>query len=111
MYRTGQRFGAHHLVDILLGNSGTRVRGLGHDRLRTFGIGTELDRRGWLAVYRQLVVQGALAPDPGHGGLSLAGQAAEILRGTCEVRFRRENRRKETPRKQRLTATSAAASN
>ena len=50
IYRTGQRFGAHHLVDVLLGAETERVRRLGHNRLKTFGVGTELDRRGWLSV-------------------------------------------------------------
>ena len=91
IYRTGQRFGAHHLVDILLGVETERVRRLGHDRLKTFGVGTELDRRGWLSVYRQLVAQGVILPDvAGHGGLSLAPPAAEILRGSRSVRFRVE---------------------
>jgi len=91
IYRTGQRFGAHHLVDILLGVETERVRRLGHDRLKTFGVGTELDRRGWLSVYRQLVAQGVILPDvAGHGGLSLAPPAAEILRGSRSIRFRVE---------------------
>jgi ATP-dependent DNA helicase RecQ len=89
VYRTGQRFGAHHLVNILLGNATERVVRLKHDRLKTFGVGTELDRRGWLSVFRQLVAQGFLLPDPaGHGGFTLAPAAAEILRRTRTVRFR-----------------------
>ncbi|HVC55553.1 MAG TPA: DNA helicase RecQ [Stellaceae bacterium] len=92
VYRTGQRFGAHHLVDILLGNATERVSRLGHDRLKTFGVGGELDRRRWLSVYRQLVAQGILVPDAAHGGLALAPPAAEILRGGREVRLRRDSR-------------------
>jgi ATP-dependent DNA helicase RecQ len=93
VYRTGQRFGAHHLIDILLGNDSERVRRLGHDRLKTFGVGKDLDRRGWLSVYRQLVVQGILLWDLAHGGLSLLPPAADILRGRREVRFRSEKRK------------------
>jgi ATP-dependent DNA helicase RecQ len=89
VYRTGQRFGAHHLVDILVGKATERVVRLKHDRLKTFGVGTEIDRRGWLSVFRQLVAQGFVLPDlSGHGGLALAPAAAEILRGTRTVRFR-----------------------
>ena len=96
IYRTGQRFGAHHLVDVLLGAETERVQRLGHNRLKTFGVGTELDRRGWLSVYRQLVAQGVVLPDvAGHGGLSLAPGAAEILRGSRSVRFRVEDRARE----------------
>jgi ATP-dependent DNA helicase RecQ len=93
VYRTGQRFGAHHLVDILVGNATERVVRLKHDRLKTFGVGTELDRRGWLSVFRQLVAQGFVLPDlAGHGGLALAPASAEILRGTRTVRFRLDPR-------------------
>jgi ATP-dependent DNA helicase RecQ len=91
VYRTGQRFGAHHLVDVLVGNATERVRRFGHDQLRTFGVGTELDPRGWLSVIRQLLAQGHLLPDPeGHGGLALAPRAGEVLRGVLEVRLRSE---------------------
>jgi ATP-dependent DNA helicase RecQ len=90
-YRTGQRFGAHHLVDVLLGEETERVVKLRHNRLKTFGVGSELDRRGWLSVFRQLVAQGLLLPDvAGHGGFSLGPDAAEILRGTKSVHFRRD---------------------
>ena len=93
-YRTGQRFGAHHLADVLLGNATERVARFGHERLKTFGVGTELDRRGWLSTIRQLVAQGHLLADPeGHGSLVLGPTAAEILRGQREVRFRGEPRR------------------
>jgi ATP-dependent DNA helicase RecQ len=93
IYRTGQRFGAHHLIDILLGKETERVLRLQHNRLRTFGVGIELDRRGWHSVFRQLVAQGIVLPDlAGHGGLSLAPVAAGILRGAQTVRFRRDAR-------------------
>ena len=93
VYRTGQRFGAHHLVDILVGNATERVGRLKHDRLKTFGVGTELDRRGWLSVFRQLLAQGFVLPDlAGRGGLALAPAGAEILRGTRTVRFRLDTR-------------------
>jgi ATP-dependent DNA helicase RecQ len=111
IYRTGQRFGAHHLVDVLLGAETERVQRLGHNRLKTFGVGTELDRRGWLSVYRQLVAQGVVLPDVvGHGGLSLAPGAAEILRGSRPVRFRVEDRGREpqTPRTDRKSKTGGA---
>jgi ATP-dependent DNA helicase RecQ len=100
VYRTGQRFGAHHLVDILVGNPTERVRSLGHDQLKTFGVGTELAKSGWLSVIRQLIAQGFLLPDPdGHGGLMLAPSAGEVLRGTCELRFRHEAPRQHATRR------------
>jgi ATP-dependent DNA helicase RecQ len=106
VYRTGQRFGAHHLVDVLRGSVTERITSLGHDRLKTFGVGTELDRNGWLSVIRQLLAQGHLLADPeGHGGLVLGPTGAEILRGTREVRLRTEPKRE----RRRKTAAPAAA--
>ena len=93
IYRTGQRFGTRHLMDVLLGAETERILKLGHNRLKTFGVGTELDRRGWLSVFRQLIAQGFVLSDiAGQGGLSLAPSAAEVLRGTRTVQFRRDER-------------------
>ncbi len=104
VYRTGQRFGAHHLVDVLIGNATERVGHFGHDRLKTFGVGTEFDKNGWLSVIRQLLAQGLLMPDPeGHGGLQLAPGAGEVLRGAREVRLRSEVPRERTTRSKRRT--------
>jgi len=100
VYRTGQRFGAHHLVDILVGNPTERVLSLGHDRLKTFGVGTELAKSGWLSVIRQLIAQGFLLPDPdGHGGLTLAPSAGNVLCGRRELRFRHEAPRERATRR------------
>ncbi len=108
VYRSGQRFGAHHLTDILLGNDTERIRRFGHDRLKTFGVGDDLDRRQWLSVYRQLIAQGFLVPDPAHGGLSLAPAATEVLRGTRDVRFRRDKRRESRAAKRGAAAAAGA---
>jgi ATP-dependent DNA helicase RecQ len=109
VYRTGQRFGAHHLVDVLVGNATERVRRFGHDQLKTFGVGTELESRGWLSVIRQLLAQGFLLPDPeGHGGLALAPTAGEVLRGDREVRLRSEVAR-ERVRSRKASAKGTAA--
>ena len=79
----------HERQAALVGNATERIKHFGHDRLKTFGVGTELDGRGWLSVIRQLLAQGHLLPDPdGHGGLVLAPSAGEVLRGTHELRFR-----------------------
>lgn len=110
VYRTGQRFGAQHLVDVLVGNATERVSRLGHDRIKTFGIGTELDRAGWLSVIRQLLAQGHLLPDPdGHGGLVLAANAGEVLRGNRAVRLRSELPREGARRRTRASKGAAAA--
>jgi ATP-dependent DNA helicase RecQ len=102
VYRTGQRFGTRHLVDLLLGAETERIRTLGHNKLKTFGVGKELDRREWLSVFRQLIAQGVVLPDiAGYGGLSLGPGAAEILRGMKTVRFRQDSRSLKTQRDRR----------
>jgi ATP-dependent DNA helicase RecQ len=87
--RTGQRFGAAYLVDLLLGNANERMRRFGHDQLKTFGVGTDLGKGEWGAVFRQLVAQGHLTVDiAGHGGLKLGASARDVLRGAVPVSFR-----------------------
>ncbi len=91
VYRSGQRFGAAHIVDILLGNATDKVIRQGHDNLSTFGIGSELDRKRWHSVIRQLLAMGHLMPDPeGHGGLVLGDQCRELLRGERSVTLRQD---------------------
>src|SRR5712692_10167605 len=91
VFRTGQRFGVAHLVDVLLGKMSERIRQLGHDRLKTFGVGAELQKHEWQSVFRQLVAQGHLAVDiEGHGGLHLGATGAAVLRGEVTVEFRKE---------------------
>ena len=82
VFKTGQRFGAGHVIDVLLGNATDRVRANRHDQLSTWGIGTELNERQWRGVIRQLVVLGALYADPERmGGLRLTEIARPMLRG------------------------------
>ncbi len=96
-YRTGQRFGARHVIDVLLGKSTERVRGFGHDRLSTFGIGKELAEQQWLSVFRQLVTQGFLVVDwEAHGALRLADACRPILRGEQPLFLRRDEEAKST---------------
>ncbi len=96
VFRTGQRFGAGHLTDVLLGRIAPRVLELGHDRLSTFGIGAELDRDGWMSVHRQLAAAGYLAPDhDSFGGLRLTLRSWEVLKHGKQVRFRRDSTRAE----------------
>jgi len=95
VYRSGQRFGAGQLIDILRGADTDRIRQFGHDTLSTYGIGTELDARAWRGVFRQLVAGGWLAVDvEGHGSLRLTVKSAEILRDKRTVMLRKEAPRK-----------------
>jgi ATP-dependent DNA helicase RecQ len=89
VFRTGQRFGVAHLVDVLRGHMTERVRSFGHDKLKTFGVGTEFDKREWQSVFRQLVAQGHLEVDvEGHGGLHLGESGPAVLRGEVPIAFR-----------------------
>ena len=89
--RTGQRFGAQHLVDILTGEKTEKVARFHHDRLPTFGVGTELDARRWRGVFRQLVARGFLVTDSdGHNTLALTERATPVLKGAESVEFRFE---------------------
>ena len=88
-FRCGQRFGAGHLIDVLLGNVTDRVVQWGHSAVSTFGIGKELDKKQWQAVYRQLVAQGVLAVDhAGYGALKLTALSRAVLTGGEPVHLR-----------------------
>jgi len=90
IFRTGQRFGAAHVIDVLRGKSGERVERWGHDRLSVFGIGTDLDDTTWRSVFRQLVAQGLVQVDhEAFGALKLAEPSRAVLRGEATVAMRR----------------------
>lgn len=78
--RSGERFGAGHVIDILLGESTDKVERFGHGALSTFGIGTELGKAGWAALARRLVATGHLRRDEEHGSLALTPAAYELFR-------------------------------
>ncbi|MCL4836598.1 MAG: DNA helicase RecQ [Thermoanaerobaculia bacterium] len=106
VYRTGERFGAMHLVDLLRGEATEKMRRHGHDRLPTFGVGGELDAKGWRAVFRQLVARGLLAVDAdGLNVLRLTPRAWPVLRGEERLALREERR----PEKKRRRASAPAA--
>jgi ATP-dependent DNA helicase RecQ len=95
VFRTGQRFGVGYLVDVLVGKADERMRRLGHDRVSTFGIGTELNAKQWRSVYRQLVAAGLVAVDvEGYGGLRLTEAARPVLRGERSLMLRRDPERR-----------------
>jgi ATP-dependent DNA helicase RecQ len=90
-YRTGQRFGAMHLIDVLIGRMTERVTQFGHDKLSVFGIGRELNEKQWRTVLRQLVAMGHLQPDSeAFGALKLTESARGVLKGETEVMLREE---------------------
>ena len=95
IYRTGQRFGAVHVVDVLRGKVSDRVTRWDHDKLSVFGIGADMDEVAWRGVFRQLVALGFSAVDhEAHGALVLAGASRAVLKGELSVEMRRVVARK-----------------
>jgi len=91
VYRTGQRFGANHVIDVLRGSKNERVLSLKHDELTTFGIGQRFGADEWRSIFRQLVARGLLDVDAeGFGSLLLAPTCRAILRGEEAVYLRRD---------------------
>ncbi|MFO1035277.1 MAG: DNA helicase RecQ [Geminicoccaceae bacterium] len=99
IYRTGQRFGAGHVIDVLRGETTDRVRELGHDRLSVFGVGKALDGTGWRSVLRQLTAFGLIEVDvAGHGGLHLGPDCRAVLRGERRITLKRDARPAKVPK-------------
>ena len=91
VYRTGQRFGVVHLIDVLLGKSTPKIQQFNHHSLSTFGIGKGLTQSQWSSVYRQLVAGGYLESDiEAYGGLKLVESAKPVLKGEAEVWLRQD---------------------
>ena len=89
MLRTGENFGTQHLIDILLGNLTDKIKARGHDQLPTFGVGTDLPRAGWQAVFRQMMGRDLVRPDAErHGALRMTEAARPVLRGESGLTFR-----------------------
>jgi ATP-dependent DNA helicase RecQ len=79
--RTGERFGAGHIVDVLRGSQSQKVLKFGHEKLSTYGIGTMYSAKQWRYLFRQLIQKGLLVQELEHGTLKLTGKAWEVLKG------------------------------
>jgi len=91
IYRTDQRFGVSHLVDVLLGKETDKILQFEHHHLPVFGIGTELDSKEWQSVFRQLIAAGHVIADADRfGGLVLTEKCRPLLRGQESIRFRKD---------------------
>jgi ATP-dependent DNA helicase RecQ len=84
--RTGERYGAGHVIDVLTGSRNERVLGLGHAELSTWGIGKEWTKAQWSELCRQLVIKGYLDKDPEYGVLSLTSLAYASFRDRVPIR-------------------------
>ena len=109
VYRTGQRFGAVHLIDVLRGSEGERIQQFGHDKLSTHGIGKDLDAKSWRGVFRQLVATGLLEVDAeAFGGLRLTDSSRAVLTGKQAVVLRKELPGKKTRERDRGPRTGVS---
>ena len=90
--RTEEWFGAGHLIDILTGNETEKVRARGHEGLPTFGVGRDLKRPEWQAVFRQMMGHDLIRPNPDrHGALTMTERARPILRGEEAITLRKDS--------------------
>jgi ATP-dependent DNA helicase RecQ len=109
MYRTGQRFGAGHLIDVLRGRATDRVSQWEHDKLSVFGIGADLDDDAWRNIFRQLVALGFARPDhDAYGALRLTEQSRPVLKGEQPVQMRRAVARARGTSRRRVQAALPA---
>lgn len=105
VYRTGQRFGAGHLIDVLTGKYTPQIERFQHDKVSTYGIGKELNQAQWSSVYRQLTAAAFIEADiEAYGGLKLTETARPILKGEQEIWLRRDA----TPEKRASKAERSA---
>ncbi len=107
VYRTGQRFGVGHLIEVLTGKRNEKVAKFGHDKLSVFGIGSNLSVDGWKSLARQLEAGEALVRDEDHGGLVLGPAARPILKGDVAVNIKLVPERSRASRAAASTATIA----
>ena len=109
VYRTGQRFGAGHVIDVLIGKREERVLRLQHDELSVFGIGSELDGNEWRSIIRQLIAFGYLQVDhEAFGAIRLTAASRALLKGEAQVQFRRSVAKPSTGRRGARGTTAAA---
>ena len=90
-YRTGERFGTAHLIDILRGAETEKIRRFGHGKLPTFGVGAERSKNEWRSLIRQMVAAGFLRIDiAGYGGIGIADKGRALLRGDGAFLYRED---------------------
>ena len=99
VFRTDQRFGVNHLIDVLQGSNTEKIRQFEHDKLSTFGIGQTLDINQWRSVFRQLVARGYLSVDlERYGALRLEQKCRPLLKGEQQIELRRDSGKKAVAR-------------
>ena len=92
VYRSEQRFGATHLIDILMGSNNQKIKQFHHDKLSTYGIGSDLNSGTWKSVFRQLVIKGFLSVDhEQYGALKLTDTCRPVLKGQQTIMLRQDS--------------------
>ena len=100
IHRTGQAFGAGHVIDVLLGAETDKVRERGHDRLPTYGVGRDFPKQYWQSLVRQAVAGGQIAINIAkYGGLQITERGRAILKGEMPFFFREPGKRARAPRR------------
>ena len=100
VFRTGQRFGVMHVVDVLRGKETDKVVQHQHQLLSTFGIGSDIEDLQWRSVMRQLVVRGLLRVDlEGYSALQLTDLCRPVLKGEQALHLRKEELRAPSTKK------------
>jgi ATP-dependent DNA helicase RecQ len=109
VYRTGQRFGAIHVIDVVRGIKTEKVIKAGHQGLPCFGCGTEYGKREWQSLVRQLVAAGFLHLDiQGYGGLAITDKGRALLRGAESFHYRQDAVTRSTGKKKAKPAAVAS---
>ncbi len=88
IYRTGQNFGAVHIIDILRGKVSEKIEKLAHDQLPTFGVGKEFSANEWKSITRQLMARGFITADMQHGSLKITEAGINLLKGKEKFKYR-----------------------
>lgn len=112
IYRTKQMFGAGYIIDVLLGKDVERIKNFGHDRLSTFGIGTEHSQKEWQSIIRQILVRNLIHVDiEAHGGLKITPQGMKFLKArntTIKLRLEKKTTRESKGKSGRPSRKSSA---
>ncbi|QFY60729.1 DNA helicase RecQ [Rhizobium grahamii] len=114
IYRTGERFGTGHVVDVLLGNVNEKTERFGHTTMPVFGAGNDLPARTWQSVFRQLLAMGLVRVDQqAFGALKLEPEARVVFKRERSVFFRKdrpvaERRSKRTAQVERRSVLSGS---
>jgi ATP-dependent DNA helicase RecQ len=89
LYKTGERFGATYITEVLCGDEKEKIFSNGHEKLSVFGIGKELNKSAWSTIAKRLIELGAIEPDE-YKALKLTATGADILKGKQSVYIRQE---------------------